>query len=118
MTNIKKWLTGHEEPYQEEESYIQHEGKRYPLNPLFQKTHNQKTIQIPVSDLKWQLDHGTPDRERVKKANINTPLLILRWKNRWVVIDGFHRLAKAVSENALTLPAKEVHHSWFKELSN
>lgn len=33
--------------------------------------------------------------ERIMKADLNYPLDIMFWKNRWLLLDGLHRLVKA-----------------------
>ncbi len=33
--------------------------------------------------------------ERIKKADLSYPLDIMFWKNRWLLLDGLHRLVKA-----------------------
>ena len=41
------------------------------------------------------------DKKRVRKSDTSFPLLITfdKAENKWVVLDGAHRLTKAVSEN-------------------
>lgn len=94
-------------PYREEDdSTFESNGKVYNLNKLFQQTDNVKVIIYPVSKLKWVLKYCEPDPQRVAAADIEAPLLIAEMDKRIVVVDGLHRLTKAVQLNINTLPVK------------
>jgi len=89
--------------------------------------------QIPVQALAWILDHPIwstrpPEprfdlrprevmagasayrahKRRIERANLSLPLIVHAHRGRRVVLDGLHRLARAVQERNATLPAKEV----------
>lgn len=96
-----------DEFYQEEPGgSFTHDGVKYLLNPLFKFTESLPVITIPTSRLSWIID---PEQiEEFKYADTSIPILVVPWKNKLVVIDGFHRLLKAVDENIPYLPAKMV----------
>ena len=78
--------------YQEYSSTFTHDSKEYNLNKMFRLTKKRRVIEMPISKLKWVLKHTDIKKYRVKKANINIPILIGKLNKRWVVYDGAHRL--------------------------
>jgi hypothetical protein len=94
-----------------EDSNFTHEDHQYDLNGLLSATVGEPEIQIPVSKLKWIMkwDPMTKEDEpRIDNADLSAPLLIIKDKladNQWVVLDGIHRLAKALKLGVATLPA-------------
>ena len=97
--------------YQEEDSstFI-HNNMEYDLNKLLLISNNIPIEKIKTSELSWILKHTTVDKKRVRKSDTSFPLLITfdKVENKWVVLDGAHRLTKAVSENKKYLPVKKV----------
>lgn len=96
------------EAYSEPNSTFTHEGKRYSLTDLLNDTDTLPIKQFNVDNLKWILEYDTPDPVRVASANLTAPILITMSNNRPVVIDGLHRLAKAVAQGQKTIPGKLV----------
>lgn len=96
--------------YQEErDSSVTHDGRRYSLNRLFRLTQNDPVIMVQVSDLVWLTTEGpSPDPTRVEKADLDAPILITLWNHRLVVLDGWHRLHKAMKVSRADLPARYV----------
>lgn len=95
--------------YQEEPTgAFTHDGKKYNLNKYLEIGALKPVTMLPTSELKWVLKYDTPDIDRLKKADISAPLLVTKWKGRYVAVDGLHRLTKAVQENVSTLPCKIV----------
>jgi hypothetical protein len=93
-------------PYEEEGSFT-HDGKRYSLQEAFQSARVKPTKQVPVDDLKWVLAYDRPDPARLAAADLTTPVLVAPDRQgRPTVIDGLHRLTKAVQEGQKTIPAK------------
>lgn len=85
--------------YQEHhDSTASSEGKTYRLNILFDLVKDQKPIRMDVSRLDWILPYTLVDQARLKVADLSTPILAYHevFKDRWIVIDGAHRLTKAV----------------------
>jgi hypothetical protein len=94
---------------EEKDSTVTHDNKRYSVNKLLDIVKHKPTTTVNVDDLKWILKYTKLDKERVRKANIKHPIIITKWKSKWVILDGAHRLQKAVNTNTTHLQAKEVH---------
>lgn len=91
----------------EEEGSFTHDGKRYSLQKAFRSARTQPTKQIPVDDLKWVLAYDRPDPARLAAADLTAPVLVAPdQQGRPTVVDGLHRLSKAVREGRKTIPAK------------
>lgn len=105
------------ELYQEEPGgSFTNDGKEYDLNIVLRLTDNIPIVTFNVADLKWlvdqyksEIDHFDKNEKlRVKRADLNTPVLVTYWDNKLVVLDGFHRLIEAIRENKQTLIGKFV----------
>ncbi|MCR4277606.1 MAG: hypothetical protein NUV80_03280 [Candidatus Berkelbacteria bacterium] len=62
-------------------------------------------------DLKSSQVLDSPDQyydehERVANADLSHPIDIMRWRDRWLILDGLHRLMKA---SVMGLRKVEVH---------
>lgn len=91
--------------YQEEPGgTFTHDGDEYSLNPLLKATDDYDVEDIPVDDLKWIID----SEEDFEYADTDVPILVTPWEDKLVVIDGYHRLLKAVDQGLETLPGKMV----------
>lgn len=105
--------------YQEEEdSSFTHDGKRYNLNCVLRRVQEYPIERIPVQNLRWILAY-TPSEflqqpgaaARLARADLTAPILVAVSKEeggRFAVIDGLHRLMKAVKDRVKTLPARRV----------
>ena len=93
--------------YQEgSDSTALHDGKLYQLDTLFKLTKDRKVTLIPIAKLTWVLKYSTIDERRVKTADLNAPLLVYHDKKYGLtVIDGVHRLTKALRNHISSLPA-------------
>lgn len=92
-----------------------HDGLEYYLNPLLSLTRNYPVNNFSTDSLKWILDDN--DDIDVDYADTSIPVLIARWKDKFVVIDGYHRLKKAIQNGMDTIPGKFVDDdllSYFK----
>lgn len=96
------------------DSTFTHEGKDYYLDPVLVACKSIPTTQFPVSKLEWVLGYDDPDPERVKKADLTAPIIVVPWQDQWVAVDGLHRLAKAVQDGVRTLPAKIINDTILK----
>ena len=95
--------------YQEEPgSTFHHDGRLYDLNRVLALVADRPVQRFAVRDLAWVLDHDTPDSERVSRADLTAPLLVAAWRNSLVVVDGLHRLARAVQDGVHGLPGRLV----------
>lgn len=99
------------ELYQESHnSSFTHNGSEYDLNKLFKLTEHTPVKMYDVSDLEWILEYTNVDDDRVEQADISEPILIVRYQGMYAVVDGAHRLTKAVQERVDQLPGKLVTH--------
>ncbi len=72
-----------------------HLGKTYLVDDLIKRSLSSPIIKFPVKDLTWVFQYDTPRPDRVAKADLSHPILVTKDGNRWVAIDGLHRLKKA-----------------------
>lgn len=88
----------HQKPYREGiDSTATHNGKRYRLDTLFEAVQNRPVVRVEVSKLTWVLEYTEVDQGRVVKADTSFPVLVYRDPEYGLsVIDGAHRLTKAV----------------------
>jgi hypothetical protein len=87
------------ELYQEEPNgTFSNDGDEYDLNKVLADVDDLPKVLFFTKDLEWVLNHDKPDPARVDKADLKTPILVTYYGNKLVVIDGLHRLAKAVAE--------------------
>lgn len=92
------------ELYQEEPtSTVTHAGVEYNLNVLFKAVDADPVAYFNVSDLKWVLKE-----DRVSDADLSAPMLITIWDHKYVVLDGEHRLRKAIKEKVQQVPGRFV----------
>lgn len=93
------------ELYQEEpESTVSNNGKQYQLNTLFKRVENNEIINFKVDELKWILQYTETQPERVKNADLSSPILVVKEAGLYIVIDGAHRLTKAVEDGVKQIP--------------
>ena len=88
-----------EELYQEEPGgTFTNDGKEYDLNKVLADVDDLPKVLFFTSDLQWVLKSDKPDPERIAKADLKAPILVAYYGEKFVVIDGLHRLAKAVAD--------------------
>lgn len=86
-----------EEEFYSEEGSFTLDGVEYDIKKAFSIANNKKKRDFVVSDLKWVLNYDTPDPERKKNADLDAPIMVAKDAlGRLTVVDGLHRLAKAV----------------------
>lgn len=108
------------ELYQEEQnSTVTHDGDDYSVNKLLQHTETLPITDIDVDQLKWNLEsdkdsqgremfQNGDDKRRIADADLTAPVLVVRWNKKLVVLDGVHRLSKAVKTKKATILARMV----------
>jgi hypothetical protein len=102
LENIKSYK------YREEEgSSFTHDKVTYDLNKVLAMVEKQPLAYIKVEDLKWMLSESS-DEERTANADLKAPILVTEWNHKWVTVDGFHRVKKAVIKKVKELPARIV----------
>jgi hypothetical protein len=79
----------------------------------FMKDKNIKTIFINVNDIKHLCLHkDKKDQEtndRVDRANLDFPILMIKRKSGSIIIDGHHRLQKAINMKMSKIKAKIIN---------
>lgn len=93
-------------PYEEPLSTFSCGGKLYDLTEMLKETHHLPTVKFRVKELEWMLEHGEADPVRVREADLSAPILVTVWDSKLAVVDGFHRLTKAVQQHKRELPGK------------
>lgn len=85
-----------------------HDGKVYDLKKVRIAVQSDKAFLLPIKELLWVLKHDTPDETRVFHAKLRYPLLVTKWRGKWTVIDGLHRLERYRRRGITIVPVKEV----------
>lgn len=85
-----------------------HDHKLYNLSKVRLLVRDKKAFLLKTKDLIWILKYDKPDETRVKMAKHRYPLLVTKYKGKWVVIDGIHRLERYRRKNIGVVPVKEV----------
>lgn len=101
--------------YQEPKSTFKSNAQYYDLNVIFKAVEHQQIEYIPTSELIWILKHIDPlDPQRVKAADVSIPILVTKYRNKELVIDGLHRLVKATQSRMKNIPFKRVSKEVFE----
>ena len=95
--------------YSESNSVFESDGKLYDLNKVFRSVLKKPTNSILVSQVSWILDKvGQLDIDRVRDADLSYPIIITYIDGKYIVVDGVHRLSKAVFKQKRTIKYKYV----------
>lgn len=101
------------------DSTVTHDGQLYQLDKIFKMTHDSDVIEIDVTKLAWIVEqHKNKDPDFIKRMNAadtKVPIVVTPWAGQWMVIDGFHRLAKAIHEGKKTIKAKVIREKDLKK---
>ncbi|KAB3419313.1 hypothetical protein F9Z84_07375 [Escherichia coli] len=91
------------------DSTFTHEGIDYLVDDLLKVTEKLKPENMDLNKLDWILDETTVHKDRVAKADLSFPIVVLKSK-KWgyVVLDGVHRLALAKEMNNKTIQIKLI----------
>lgn len=90
--------------YQEEgESIFESEGVKYDLNYILRNTNLIRPSQISPLRLQWCISKDL-DPVRVEKADTDVPVLVTIDKGRLLVVDGEHRVSKALGKKLTVIP--------------
>lgn len=93
------------------ENSFTHNGNEYNLSLLIDIIKDNPIEEIKVDDLTWIFEFDNPlldDPERITTADIKVPIIVVKFYNKIVVLDGLHRLAKAKIKELKTLPGRYV----------
>jgi hypothetical protein len=85
-----------------------HNGKVYDLSKVRLLVRPKKAFLLHTSELIWVLKHDVADEERVRMAKLRYPLLVARYRGKWAVVDGLHRLTRYHRKGITVLPVKQV----------
>lgn len=100
--------------YQEEDdSVIQHDGKYYSVNQILKDTQFLPSRKLAVSVFEQHITPSTLDQERIERADLNAPIVYTidpKWG--YVVLDGAHRVAKAMLTGVKTIHGKKIPTHW------
>jgi hypothetical protein len=106
--------------YREFGGTFTHDGEEYDLSALFMMIDHAPTFNIAVDRLEWMLawpgSWDETDEERVDNADLSAPILVTEYQGELAIIDGFHRLVKAVRDGVQTLPAHYVSHNMLEKV--
>jgi hypothetical protein len=83
--------------YREEHGTFRHNKKHYDINKIFKIVHDKPIKRFYIKDLKWILNHTKVDKNRVEKASLHHPIIVTKENNRYIVVDGVHRLSKLIN---------------------
>ena len=101
------------EVYQEPNSFVSYDRKIYKLNTILQIANTFPVALMPVRELSLLLDSHHLSYERVKKANLSYPVIISELRDKFIVLDGVHRLAKSIVAGISDIPAKFIRPDLF-----
>ena len=89
-------------------SLICHNGIYYKLDRIFELSLDLPVTKMPLSNLQWLIDANTADPERLKNANINVPIIVTPQGGQYVIIDGYHRVVKALQAGEKFIQARII----------
>lgn len=90
------------------ENTFTHDGILYDLTKVRILTRGKPSFILPLKDLEWILKYDKPREDRVLAAKHRYPLLVTKWRGKWTVIDGIHRLERYRRKGIGVVPVKEV----------
>lgn len=66
---------------------------------------------------------GNPEKykdeyDRTMSADLSHPIDIMRWRGRWLILDGLHRLMKASLEGQKTVKVRKVSQGLIPKILN
>lgn len=77
------------------ESTVTHQGHEYLVDDILDIAEKKSDVKVSIDKLDWILEHTQVDSDRVKKADVTIPIVVLFDKKDYIVLDGAHRLTKA-----------------------
>ena len=103
-----------------------HNDKKYNLNKLLQLVHDYKVESLAISELKWVIQYSQEvinskvfcyscrkgpsgwHEERITNCDLTIPIIVTETDGRLTILDGIHRLEKAIRLNLVNIPAKVI----------
>lgn len=103
-------------PYSEYQSTFIHNGNEYSINKLFKITQDAKINKTKIDLLSWIVEFDTTDdTNRNNHIDLSIPIIITISNNKYVVLDGVHRLKKAINDNNDYILTKYIDEDLLKE---
>ena len=90
------------------EDSFTHDGKIYDLPKVRKLVQHDKAFLLKIDQLTWILKYDKPKEDRIFSAKLRYPLLVTKYKGRWCVIDGIHRLERYRRKGIGVIPVKYV----------
>lgn len=82
-----------------------HDGVEYDLDIVRKEVRNLPQQLVKVSAMKWLLDECEWSTEDAKRhAYLGRPLFVVMWQGKICVVDGYHRLHRAVRKGLERMP--------------
>lgn len=104
-----------EKKLESEQSTITHNKKTYSINKIIKSVEKNEITEISISQLEWIIksqkieDFKTgKELKRIIYADKNEPIIIIKEKNKWIVLDGLHRLIKSMILGEKKLKVKKI----------
>ncbi|MFS8159405.1 MAG: hypothetical protein ACMG6E_04170 [Candidatus Roizmanbacteria bacterium] len=113
----------------------EHNGTLYDLNKIFEIVQDKEIISVPLTELYDQYRNSKKEidghltcgscfgqtkdfikakevhQERVQNTDLSIPLILYKDGKKWRVVDGVHRLEKAILSQKESLPARVISSS-------
>lgn len=103
--------------YQEgKSSTFTHLGVTYSVDDLIALTRAIAPIDKPVGLFTWIFVYSRPDQARVNAIADRQPIIATLWEGKWVVLDGLHRLKRALDNNQKFIPVRVVTEKEMEKL--
>ncbi len=99
-------------------STFRHQGNTYLVDELLALTKHLKSVDFPLSKLAWMVeDLSIDDITRVKNADLSYPIIVNEYTpGKFVTLDGYHRVVKAIQKNLKYIKAIVVDKTIFDKL--
>ena len=92
-----------------------HDRREYDLTKLIILLRPRKVFLLPIKDLLWVLKYDKPDEDRVNLAKHRFPLIVTKYRGKWTVVDGLHRLEKYRRKGIKVITVKEATPDLLKQ---
>jgi len=80
------------------DSLFESNGEFFQLDTIFAIVETKPTTRILINRVNWMLEGTQLDNERVRRADLSVPIIVTTFDNKTLVVDGVHRVRKAVDE--------------------
>lgn len=95
--------------YQEgKSSTFTHLGVTYSVDDLIAISRATTPTDKPVRLFTWIFEHSLPDQARVDSIADRQPIIVTLWEDKWVVLDGLHRLKRALDNDRKFISVRTV----------